>query len=303
MFVSSLFHGKMGHANYDFVDVHLSRDTKLFIDPCLIRISKTLFSREAIKIIDDYFDCFFNLYKNNSSRADKLRLFEHAHEINATKLGYGNGENGKAKTAEGMLDTFKSLENLFKSGIRISDPIDLPIFIEDFAEDCLSDMMTNILFKCLNQYTVEQLSHYGIIPQKAKQEYYYWDIKMHSWSICTDQMIQINGKVLLLVPKDIVCKNYYYNAEQYFRMIISERLKQKRTTFDPRTGKEIVPYKKDIKEDELKAYGNIRETDIAHTSKDPDTLEEYHFLMPAKYDNRNLSDEELDYVVYGNAFS
>ena len=303
MFVSDYIRGKKGHANYNFVDARLSSDTKLFIDPCLIRISKTPFSRQAIKIIDDYFDCFFNLYKNNCSRADKFSLFEHAHEINATKLGYGNGKNGKAKTAEGMFETFKSLENLFKSGICISDPIDLPIFIRDFAEDCLSDMVTNILFKCLNQYTVEQLSSYGITPQRVKQKYYYWNTATHSWEVCVDQMIQINGEIVLLVPKDVVCKRYYYNAKQYFSMIISERLQQKRTTFDQSTGKEIVPRKKDIREDELKTYGNIKEVDIAHTSNDPSTLKEYHASMPKKYANRNLSDEELDRIVYGKVLS
>lgn len=303
MFVSDFLEMKKGHINYSFVDARLTRDTKLFIDPCLIKVSKTPFSIEAIQTMENYFDYFFNLYKNNCSRADKLALFEHAHEINATKLGYGNGRNGKAKTAEGMLETFESLEKLFKKGVCISDPIDLPIFIGNFAEDCLSDMITNILFKCLNQYTVEQLTPYGIAPQKAKQKYYYWNISTHSWAICVDEMVQLNGEVILLVPKDIVCKRYYYNAEQYFRMIVSTRLQKKLTTYDQSTGKQITPRKKDIKEDELKVYGNIREVDIAHTSNNPDTLKEYHSLIPKKYDDRNLSDEELDRIVYGKDLS
>ena len=281
----------------------MTSDTKLFIDPCLISISQTSFSREAKKIIDDYFDHLFNLYKNNSSRTDKLFLFEHSHEINATKLGYGNGKNGKAKTAEGMVETLASLEDLFKRGIHVSEPIDLPIFIKDFAEDCLSDMLTNILFKCLNQYTIEQLSHYGIKPQMARHKYYYWDIKTHSWEVCRECVIQVNGEGVLLVPKDIVCKGYYYNSEQYFRMIISERLQKEQTTFDPKTGKENVPHKKDIKEDELRIYDNIKEIDAVHTSHDPSSLDEYHLLMPQKYANRSMSDEELDYLIYGKNFS
>lgn len=303
MFISDFLEMKKGHTNYNFVDARLTRDTKLFIDPCLIRISKTPFSNEAIQTMEDYFDYFFNLYKNNCSHADKLALFEHAHEINATKLGYGNGRNGKAKTPEGMLETFESLEKLFKKGVCISDPIDLPIFIGNFAEDCLSDMITNILFKCLNQYTVEQLSPYGIPLKKANQKYHYWDINTHSWVVSNDQVTQINGNDILLVPKDIVCKRYYYNAEQYFRMIVSTRLQKKLTTFDQSTGKQIIPRKKDIKKDELKVHGNIKEVDIAHTGNHPDTLEEYHSLMPNKYAGRNMSDEELDRIVYGKNFS
>lgn len=188
MFVSNFINGKMGHTNYDFVDISLLKDIKLFIDPCLIRVSNTPFSQKAIKVIDDYFDRLFDLYKNNHNYAEKYEHFEHVHEINATKLGYGNGDNGKVKTAEGMISTFKSVDDLFKKGICFSDPIDLPIFIENFAEDCLSDMLTNILFKVLNEYTLTQLSHYGIQPQYAKHEYYYWNIETHSWTLYTDQV-------------------------------------------------------------------------------------------------------------------
>lgn len=86
-------------------------------------------------------------------------------------------------------------------------------------------------------------------------------------------------------------------------MVISERLQQKLTTFDKTTGKDIVPYKKDIEDYELKKYETIKEVDIAHTSNDPSTLEEYHTLMPKKYANRSMSDEELDCIVYGKDFS
>lgn len=297
MYISDIIQRPKGHANYDFVDISISTDTPLFIDPCLIKSSNTPFCKKANQVIDDYFNVFFNMYSNRSTNKEKLTLFEHAHEINATKLGYGNGKNGKAKTPIGMLNTFKSVGDLFERGLSFSDPIDLPIFVADFAEDCLSDMLTNILFKLLNDYTVEQFAHYGIQPKSTDRNYYYWDIETHSWKLSKDPVMIINEAVILLVPKHIICKNYYYNAEQYFRMIISERIQQRETTVSS-DGKEIKPYKKDIKTDELAKYETIREVDIAHTILDPSTLTEYHARMPKSYTNRYLSDDELDEIVY-----
>lgn len=297
MHISNAFQSPKGHVNYDFVDISLSTDTPLFIDPCLIKSSNTPFCQKASSVIDDYFNVFFNMYSSGSTNKEKLMLFEHAHEINATKLGYGNGKNGKAKTPMGMLNTFKSVDDLFKRGICFSHPIDLPIFIEDFAEDCLSDMLTNILSQLLNDYTVEQCARYGIQPQNTDQSYYYWNTETHSWELSKSQMIIIDKAVILLVPKHIICKNYYYNAEQYFRMIISERIQQRKTTVNS-DGKEIKPYKKDIKFDELAKYETIREMDIAHTISDPSTLTEYHARMPQSYTNRYLTDDELDDIVY-----
>lgn len=297
MHISDVLQNPKGHANYDFVDISLSTDTPLFIDPCLIKSSKTPFCQKASKVIDDYFNVFFNMYSSGNPDKEKLMLFEHAHEINATKLGYGNGKNGKAKTPMGMLNTFRSVDDLFKRGICFSHPIDLPIFIEDFAEDCLSDMLTNILFQLLNDYTIEQFSRYGIQPKNTARRYYYWDTKTHSWGVLKSQMIFIDKSVVLLVPKHVICKNYYYNAEQYFRMIISERIQQRKTTVNS-DGKELKPSKKDIKSDELSKYETIREADIVHTIYDPSTLTEYHAKMPQKYANRYLTDDELDDIVY-----
>ena len=297
MHISNFFNSPKGHSNYDFVDISLLSDTPLFIDPCLIQSSNAPLCQTANEIINDYFNTFFNMYRNGSTDNQKLALFEHAHEINATKLGYGNGENGKAKTPMGMLETFISVDDLFNRGMHFANPIDLPIFIQYFAEDCLSDMLTNILFQHLNNYTINQCAHYGIQPQHANRRFYYWDIETHSWCLSRSPVILINNSVVLLVPKNIVCKNYYYNAEQYFRMIISERIQQKATTINSE-GKEVKPSKDYIKSYELTQYGTIREADIAHTLNDPSTLREYHERMPQKYANRYLSDETLDAIVY-----
>ena len=93
----------------------------------------------------------------------------HAREQNATHLGYGSGNNGKGNTAKGVLDLFKPLEHLITKIPIIKKEVDLVVLLPGFAEDGLSDLLTNILHKHLNDYTLEQMKKYGMKSVKMKK--------------------------------------------------------------------------------------------------------------------------------------
>lgn len=297
--VSDLFKVNQGHSNFDFVDVSLDHDTPLFIDPCLIDTGKSEFCKNARRQLSDYFDEFYDLYKKHSSENELLEFFKHSHEINATKLGYGNGNNGKANTPEGMVATFSSLSGLIDKNIPMSEACDLPIFIENFAEDRLSDMLTNILFNELNKFTLLQCKKYGV-QNGARMEkingQFYWDCGTHAWQSYVDEGLFEGDKLILLVPKMIVCQSLYYSPEQYFHSVILDR-KQKETIFYDDKGKEHKKYKKDIRENILE-NATLLEVNIYETSKHPEYLNEYHLEEQYNYSNRTLSDEKLDSIVY-----
>lgn len=297
MRISDYFNVKSGHSNFDFVDILTDDDTELFIDPCLIEVGITDFCVSANKTLQDYFDSFYALYRNNKSLNEKLNLFQFAHEINATKLGYGNGDNGKAKTADGMVETFQPLQRLADENVPLAKAIDLPIFIKDFAEDCLSDMITNIIFAELNSYTVKQCNLYSIELTPLPKKYHYWDSYSHSWKLYDGNGLVIDGKVILLVPKNVVRHSYYYNTEQYFSRIILEKKQADETTYAT-DGKEIKPYKKDLRKNLLNSHSDILNVCEDETMNSPYLLEEHHNLMQSAYANRGLSDSELDYWVY-----
>jgi len=75
------------HSQIDFIDIVVNDDRKLFIDPCLIEVNNSNWAKLAQQTINSYFKLLYQLYCNNSYRIQKLELFSHAHEINATKLG------------------------------------------------------------------------------------------------------------------------------------------------------------------------------------------------------------------------
>lgn len=91
-------------------------------------------------------------------------MLSHAGEQNATRLGYGDGDNGKGNTAEGLMKKFSALDSLIDYIPNMSKPEDLTIFLPNFAEDGLSDLLTNILHKQLNEFTLSQLNKFEIIP-------------------------------------------------------------------------------------------------------------------------------------------
>lgn len=288
---------RMPHSKLDFVNVRLSPDTKLFLDPCLIAQGQDEWSMKAGKTINSYFDRFYSLYRNNASDFEKLALFQHAHEINATHLGYGNGNNGKAKTPMGMLITFSGIPSLMRQGIPLAKVTDLPLFIDDFAEDCLSDMLTNILFKNLMDFTLEKCEQYGVETSDAPGGWFFWDAESGNWKEYVGPCLLHNGKLVLIVPKNVVRNRYYFNAENFFRRVILTRLQQESSWVDS-NGKIQMFSKKDLLK---KTKGNSTTLDCVSnlTEVEPSYLREYHAKLPEFYEDRGMSDEDLDRIVYG----
>lgn len=295
--ISNIINQPSGHQNFDFVDIDIDKDNMLFIDPCLIEVGTSSFCKKANRIMQDCMDHLVDLYKNHTDDKVKLLFYNHMHEINYTKLGYGNGRNGKAKTAWGMLETLSGLQQLVDKNVNISRPIDIPIMIKGFAEDCMSDMLTNMLFEEINSFTLKQCEKYGLPKQRCREVCYYWDVKSHVWKRYQGDVLCLDGQIILLVPKEIVRRTYYYNTEQFFRKIVLERIQQDRVEYD-RDGREIKPTKKSLQQELLHTYSDIREISVDKTIERPDLLDNHHRQMANMYAGRQLSDTELDFYVY-----
>ena len=288
-----------GHKDIDFVDVALAPDTELFIDPCLIEAGNTQWCQNAQKTIDSFFDALYLSYRKPVNRSSTYKLLQHLGERNEARLGYGNGDNGKGNTAEGMMEILADVPKLIARGIQMEAPIDLPLFISDFAEDGMSDMLVNILYKELSEFTVQQCKKYGISTCKIDTARYYWDVDTSSWQRYSGNCLKVEGKIVLLIPKGIVRKGYYYNTSQYLNSVIVSRIQEEKTVC--LNGKEVAPRKKDIYAEECKTYGSVIEAARARTLEDPSALSSYHNNMKAAYNGRGMTDEELDDFVYGEA--
>ncbi len=286
-----------GHESFDFVDVVINDDNLLFIDPCLLERGKDTWTINATKHVKSYFDNLFKAY-NAGDRNDMRSLLSHAGEQNATKLGYGNGDNGKGNTADGLLEVFQPLEKLISSIRTIGKAEDVPLLIPGFAEDGMSDLLTNILHECLSEFTMEQMRKYGIISNE-KKTFYTWDMIVGEWKNVEKSVYFINGKELLLVPKQIVRKNYLFGVNQYFTRIVLERMIDEGGYRDAK-GK-AMPKKEIVKSKRYSGQHWQYDEAIKYTVENNDALDEYHRKLPGFYmeHGKPMTDEELDYIIYG----
>lgn len=290
MFLSDFIKdGRKGHANFEFVDVQLDSDNRIFIDPVVLENATDAWSINANRCVQSFFDSLYEALKKNQS----YNLFDHAHEQNATKFGYGNGQNGKGKTADGLEDALSKLKKLVHTIPTISKGEDIPVLVEGFAEDCMSDLLTNILHEHLNEFTAHQMQHRGI-PADSKKTFWTWDVENSTWKQVTKECWFYNGRELLMVPKWIVRKNYLFKAHQYLYGVIVERMQVEKGWEDM---KKIDVLKNMPKNNEHWEY----ETVIQYTKQHPDALEEYHKRIPKYYNRAHgiMSDEELDLAIYG----
>ncbi len=285
--------GCKGHENFNFVDVDLSDDTKLFIDPLLIESSVDPWSKGANAVLQSYMNCLFTAFRDKTP--ERRALLMHAREQNATKLGYGNGYNGKGKSPDGLFSSLKGLSELIRKIPTINKASDLKVFVQKFGEDNMSDLITNILHLQLNEFTIQELTRWGAVPD-TQSAFWTWDLNINRWEQVTRPCYTYRGKELLLVPKWTVRKNYLFSVHQYLYTVIIDRIREN-------------GYEGWSKED---IWSNIpRQSDdweyqfiVNNTVDDPTLLTKYHERIPKHYKRSygSMSDDDLDMMIYGKAF-
>lgn len=300
-----------GHEDIEFVDINLETDIRLFIDPWLIENTNDSFSKQCTTVINSFFNCAFDCCISN----DNERLFEllnFGHEPNETKLGLSqNQSSGKGATSKILYKVFKEIskKRLIKDGI-IKNPMDLCLFIENFAEDRMSDLLTNILRKNLYEFTKLQCSYYNIPLSNTKVIIgSYWNENTLSWEEIEDYPLKANNLMLILVPKIFVRSKYLYSVSQYLQhKVLSQRQiyhKDNQTslakiTYD-KHGNILFdkPSKKSIYNAEIK--GSPHKLYIEKYSKDnPNVLVDFRKYMCQKalLPESRLTDEQLNSIVY-----
>lgn len=205
-------------AELDFVDIDTSRDLPVFLDPFFLSLRQDNWSIESTRIIRSFFQRVLELLNNNENQAAR-ELFQHLGEPNATCLGMSKGNpRGRGVGAGDSNDIFESIANsrAAQTGL-IQDLQDNILFVEGFGKDKLSDMTTNIIHKNLIEYTKNQCILHGIPLMPNVPSGFYWNRRTFNWEQEYTDMLVIEGRIILLVPKGVVsfCNDYtpyrYYN--------------------------------------------------------------------------------------------
>lgn len=306
--VTDLLHVKKSQKNLAFPNIVTSGpDNRLFLDPLLIAFNNDSFSQRAHEVITDYFRTVFRLVIAEKHE-ELLRILENSSENNSFRLGkshitHGVYPSGKGCSAEMLFKLLTRIENrrLIING-TIQDPFGIVLYIKDFSEDRMSDLIASIIFEQLNQFTIHQALKHNPNAVFKERTGYGWDTTIHNWVKFKYQQLQdTNGRDLSLVPKSIVTDKYRYNAYKYMMAHLmkfeqEEELKKARET-DPDA---VKRNKKTIREEQKNAMGQPSNKDfiIKYTLRHPSQnfIGDYKNELKSNYSG-GLSDSEITSVI------
>lgn len=298
-----------------FVNISTQRDTLLFIEPYKVQYSQLFVeAKQAFYKIESFFEYVFELYYYGE-KDTALDLLLYSRESNELGLGYSTKRNrGKGVSKDALDKVFSTIcENVHVSKDILSNISTLVLFVPNFSQDRMSDLLASIIKKELYEYTMKQAAYHKIPIDYNVHDYgYYWDADTLSWEQLTGYSIKDDdNKAILFTPKDIVVKEYRYSAVELMYKVIFPVLKEEHLQMpsSPIVHKEtnkdgeivlIGPSQKELYNYEVKSkydYNKVKSFVLVHTLKEPEYYFEYVSRISSERRVTNLTDEELEDLV------
>lgn len=283
----------------DFVDIDFNNDTPLFIDPYFLSIREDRWSQEANSTLESFFQYIILLFKNEKiEEAQKNFIFTEPYE---TCLGLSKqGIKGKSI---GEKDATTLFTYILESGVFDDDLIssinEIKIFVDNISHDKISDLTTNVIRKHLIEYTKQQCNLYNIPLEKQIATNKYWDSYSLEWTASYEEMLVIDDRPILLVPKSIVSRKegHHYESSKYARhyvlnFLASEELKLNTSLVKREILKNGKIKKNVVKKEVAEKYNAYSKEFLRYfTKRHPEYFE--RFKEDAKQKLVSLSNEEI----------
>lgn len=286
----------------DFVDVDLATDVPVFINPRALHELKSGWAQRCEHLVQDFFGHVLQLIQSGQ-HATAEALLATLKEPNETRLGLSTGSPDGRALGDGsahLVWEALSTSEAAKTGL-IRDLEDTVLLVYGVSTDIISDITTNLIRPALIEYTQQVCEFYGIPLVEGIASGPVWQTTSKTW---TQGFVSLplpsQGGKLLLVPKAIVRVSLGYDASEYYRHYLLERMQQAEEQANtslvrlirggPRTGERGV-----TKTDLIERYGQGKEAIAQQTLKYPDVLEEYRNAK-ASEPHLPMSHEQLSSV-------
>lgn len=261
MKISKKFKITKSQNELDFIDIDINKDIPLFIDPYRISKLSGPFIDELNSVINNFFSYLVELIKVGDYEKAKS-IFVNLSEVNETCLGLSKGKpRGNGMGPKKTQEFFDAIKRSRAASLGVLQSIeDIKVFVAGINSDRISDMTTNIIKKKLIEYTQNQCRIFNIPLTPGIASGMFWDINSRTWKQEYTDMLIINGKKYLLVPKIIVTYGDGITASKYYNEFVlnfmqNENIRNKTELVQYRKGKKTKgnPYvtKKDIKEKQI----------------------------------------------------
>jgi hypothetical protein len=261
----------------DFVNVDVTNDSPLVIDPRSFLSLPSVWGHECLASVQGYFQYVIELIKEGSHEKAKYALSELS-EPNETHLGYSKGRSRGSGMGEHLAEElWKALSksSAVSRGL-IQELEDTALLVDGIGPDRVSDITTNLIRRQLLDFTREACEYYGIPMEDDVVSGALWNPSRLAWESEFCRRPIADGKPLLLVPKSIARLHLSYSPDEYFNNYVLDYLQEKEVGAGGtlakviRSGSAYVT-KKSVRE----KYGVGKPVNRRVSVESPQTLERY----------------------------
>ncbi|RVQ55866.1 hypothetical protein [Sinorhizobium meliloti] len=290
---SKVFKLSGNQSTFDFVDIDLSKDTRLYLDPYAIQIRDDEWSAKCGDHIRSFFvEVLAALREENDHRV--IHLLSQLHEPNETYLGQSRGKpsgRGWGNDKAGLLADALRNSRAFNTGL-ISDISEAEMFIRGVGPDMISDLTTNILRGLLAEYTAQQCELHNVTVHPTNVLGPVWSPARRDWEAQALMLPRYARRPILLVPKFSVRFRLSLDSQEFYNkhmieFLRSEYLRAGGALVETLKNKKKVVYKYKVEE----KHPLIKDDLAAFAIKHPEILQFYKTL---KGSAGPLASEDID---------
>ncbi|WP_202742453.1 hypothetical protein [Acinetobacter calcoaceticus] len=268
MKISEIFNLGLTQAYLDFVDIDLDTDLLVFIDPTALRSLESQWGHKCASQVQQFFQTVLD-YIHTGNHVEAKALLSNLNERNEFHIGYSSGKSrgaGFGSISADLVWDALCKSQAAKTGL-LRDIEDTCLSIEGIGSDMISDAICNIIRPMLIEYTQDMCDYYGIPTTSNVNSGPIWNIQTKLWEERPERLPIVEGKLFLLIPKNIVRRKIAYDYQEYYHHYILPELQREHI----RSGSSLVHYLKKngaprvFKKDLLEKYGNTKQSAIKQT--------------------------------------
>lgn len=287
-----------------FIDVEVTADNRLYIDPHAIRLRKSgqPFADHALLCLDTFTEQVTEsiLKGTPASLRRGEQILQRFVEPWETRLGMSrrgfHGRGGGDIVGTWIWDVLADdVEALVRIGV-LKHIEDLPLFVDGVDRDITSDITTRIIFDALVKFTAQMLVQYPEFTREERQVGRFtkqiWNTEALDWVDVEVTLPIVDGKALLLVPTGWARPTLLMSAGRYYEtsVLTFAQLEQAVVGLD---GKLIKTPKDRLKKQT--GLGRGRSTNLAVTmrafEKGEDLLAAFKLFVLGRLDKNELGDK------------
>ena len=291
-----------------FVDVDVSIDNRLFVDPRAIRLQGPTnpIASHANRCTESFFATTARnvLSSNPADHRTGRRLLQKFEEPWETRLGLAaNGFSGHGGADDVGVRIWDTLSNDVEALLRVGllrEVEDLPLFVEGIDRDIMSDITTRIIFQPLADFTADIVASFPQFTSRGRRvgnfQRQVWDPSTNDWGTATVQLPVVNSRPLLLVPASWVSANLLMSAGRYYETSVLSYAQLEQAVYS-RSGRLLTTPKRLLKKQP--GLGRGRATNLRVTQRavdgDADLLASFKSFVDARWlqRQRELASSEV----------